>query len=210
MVIRAFPSSSGLTPQNPPTFLTTATLGRAADEGAKRRKNPAPATEPDGAAAQTWELRGHRPDPYFTGRDDELATLHHAFRADGTTFAIQVITGLGGLGKTRLAVEYAWRYASAYDLVWWIRAEDPATMRGDYAELARTLGLLSETDDQAIAALRRELRHRRGWLLVFDNAEDPGELFSLLPDRHSGHVLITSRRREWPLRGGPPPRGPVR
>ena len=99
---------------------------------------------------------------------------------------------------TRLAVEYAWRYASAYDLVWWIRAEDPATMRGDYAELARTLGLVSETDDQAIAALRRELRQRRGWLLVFDNAEDPGELFSLLPDRHPGHVLITSRRREWP------------
>ena len=124
--------SSGLSfphladPANPPTFLTTASLGRAADEGAKRRKNPAPATEPDGAAAQTWELRGHRPDPYFTGRDDELATLHHAFRADGTTFAIQVITGLGGLGKTRLAVEYAWRYAS-----------EPTTSRGGYAPRTR-------------------------------------------------------------------------
>ena len=163
-----------------------------------RGKNQAPAPGPDGTVAEVWELREKRHDPYFTGRDDELATLHHAFRADGTTSAVQVITGLGGLGKTRLAVEYAWQYASAYDLVWWIRAEDPATMRGDYAELARTLGLLSETDDQAIAALSRELRERRGWLLVFDNAEDPGELFSLLPDRHPGHVLITSRRREWP------------
>jgi hypothetical protein len=70
-------------------------------------------------------------------------------------------------------------------------------MRGDYAELAGELGLPSEKDDQAIAALRQELRRRRDWLLIFDNAEDPGELFSLLPDRHQGHVLITSRRREW-------------
>ncbi len=148
--------------------------------------------------AETWELRGHRPDPYFTGRRDELEALHRAFRTKGTTSAVQVISGLGGLGKTRLATEYAWRYAADYDLVWWIRAEDPTTMRGDYAELAGGLGLPSEKDDQAIAALRQELRRRRDWLLIFDNAEDPSELFSLLPDRHQGHVLITSRRREWP------------
>jgi tetratricopeptide (TPR) repeat protein len=152
----------------------------------------------DGGTAETWELRGHRPDPYFTGRDDELEALHQAFRAKSAASAVQVISGLGGLGKTRLAVEYAWRYASDYDLVWWIRAEDSATMRGDYAELAGKLGLPSEQDDQAIAALRQELRRRKDWLLVFDNAEEPAELFSLLPERHQGHVLITSRRRDWP------------
>ena len=152
----------------------------------------------DSDIAETWELRGHRPDPYFAGRHDELEALYRAFRTKGTTSAVQVISGLGGLGKTRLAIEYAWRYAADYDLVWWIRAEDPATMRGDFAELAGELGLPSEKDDQAIAALRQELRRRRDWLLIFDNAEDPGELFPLLPDRHQGHVLITSRRREWP------------
>ena len=156
-----------------------------------------------GADPEVWELRGHRPDPDFAGRDDVLAELFRALRAGRATSTTQVITGLGGQGKTRLVVEYAIKYACAYDLVWWIRAEDPATMRGDYVELAQELGLPAEKDDQAIAALRKELRQRRDWLLIFDNAEDDRELFppdssGLLPERHSGHVLVTSRRREWP------------
>jgi len=156
-----------------------------------------------GADPEVWELRGHRPDPDFAGRDDVLAGLFRVLRAGRVTSTTQVITGLGGQGKTQLVVEYAIKYACAYDLVWWIRAEDPATMRGDYVELAQELGLPAEKDDQAIAALRKELRQRRDWLLIFDNAEDDRELFppdssGLLPERHSGHVLVTSRRREWP------------
>ena len=71
-------------------------------------------------------------------------------------------------------------------------------MRGDYVELAAEVGLPAEKDYQAISALRRELRRRPNWLLIFDNAEDPEELFQLLPERHPGHVLVTSRLREWP------------
>jgi tetratricopeptide (TPR) repeat protein len=151
-----------------------------------------------GIQHEVWELRGHRPDRYFTGRDDELETLYRALRGGSPTAAIQVITGLGGIGKSRLAVEYAFRYGTAYDLVWWIRAEDQATLRSDYVELAQALGLPSGQDDQAVAALRQELRRQRDWLLIFDNAEEPDDLFRLLPDRHPGHVLITTRRREWP------------
>ena len=151
-----------------------------------------------GAPQEVWELRGHRPDRYFIGRDDELAALHRALRAGSPTAVLQVITGLGGLGKTRLAVEYAFRHGAGYDTVWWIRAEDQATMRGDYVELAKALELPSQNDDQAIAAIRQELRRRRDWLLIFDNAEEPSDLIPLLPERHTGHVLITSRRREWP------------
>ena len=150
-----------------------------------------------GRPAEIWDLRGQRADPFFTGRDDELASLHRALRAGHPASAVQVITGLGGQGKTALAVEYAFRHAGAYDLVWWVRAEDPATLRGDFVELAAELGLPTEKDDHAITVLRRELRNRRDWLLIFDNAEDPGKLFRLLPDRHSGHVLVTSRRRDW-------------
>jgi tetratricopeptide (TPR) repeat protein len=151
-----------------------------------------------GIPQEVWELRGHRPDRYFTGRDDELAGLHRALRGGSPTAAIQVITGLGGIGKSRLAVEYAYRYGDGYDLVWWIRAEDGATLRSDYAEFAQKLGLPSDQDDQAVASLREELRRRPSWLLIFDNAEEPEQLFQLLPDRHSGHVLITTRRRDWP------------
>ncbi|WP_170990819.1 FxSxx-COOH system tetratricopeptide repeat protein [Herbidospora galbida] len=147
-----------------------------------------------GAEQEVWELRGHRSDPRFTGRDELLADLHRDLRAS----AIQAITGLGGLGKTQVAIEYAFRHGGSYDLIWWIRAEDPATLRGDYVELAKELGLPFDTDDQAIAALRQSLRRRRNWLLLFDNAEDPKELLPLLPEKLTGHVLITSRKPEWP------------
>ena len=160
--------------------------------------SPATRVRFPGVQHEVWELRGHRPDRYFTGRDDELGALYRALRGGSPTAAIQVITGLGGIGKSRLAVEYAFRYGTAYELVWWIRAEDPATLRSDYVELAEALGLPSGQDDQAVAALRQELRRRRDWLLIFDNAEEPDDLFRLLPDRHPGHVLITTRRREWP------------
>ncbi|MGW4639242.1 FxSxx-COOH system tetratricopeptide repeat protein [Sphaerisporangium sp. NPDC004334] len=151
-----------------------------------------------GAEQGVYELRGHRPDPRFIGRDDTLADLYRALRANRPTSAVQAITGLGGMGKTQVAVEYAFRHGVAYDLVWWVRAEDPTTLRGDYAELATELRLPFEKDDQAIAALRQELRRRKNWLLIFDNAEDPGEILPLIPERHMGHVLITSRRPEWP------------
>jgi tetratricopeptide (TPR) repeat protein len=150
------------------------------------------------ASPEILELRGHREVPHFIGRDEVLSALHRDLRSGRPASAIQVITGLGGQGKTALVVEYARRYAAAYDLVWWIRAEDPATLRGDYVELAAELGLPAEKDDQAIAALRRELRRRRDALLIVDNAEDPDELFPLLPERLSGHVLVTSRLRDWP------------
>src|SRR5262249_52924849 len=72
------------------------------------------------------------------------------------------------------------------------------TLRSDFVELAQELNLPSEQDDTAVASLRQELQRRRDWLLIFDNAEDPDAIFRLLPDRHSGHVLITTRRRDWP------------
>ncbi len=149
------------------------------------------------ADQEAWQLRGQRPNPDFVGRDDELTDLYRAFRANRPASAIQAITGLGGLGKTQLAIQYAYRYGNGYDVVWWVRAEDPTTLRGDYAELAKELGLPFDQDDQAIPALRQMLRRRRDWLLIFDNAEDPEQILPLLPDRLLGHVLITSRLRDW-------------
>ncbi|MEN3537954.1 FxSxx-COOH system tetratricopeptide repeat protein [Microbispora sp. ZYX-F-249] len=151
-----------------------------------------PAADPE-----AWQLRGQRPNPDFVGRDNELTDLYRAFRANRPASAIQAITGLGGLGKTQLAIQYAHRYGSAYDVVWWVRAEDPTTLRGDYAELAKELGLPFDQDDQAVPALRQMLHRRRDWLLIFDNAEDPEQILPLLPDRLLGHVLITSRLRDW-------------
>lgn len=160
-----------------------------------RRVRRFPAGEP-----AIWELREHRADPHFVGREEVLTALARALRAGRPTSNVQVVTGLWGVGKTRVAIEYACWRARGYDLVWWVRAEDPTMLYSDLAELATVLKLPYEQHDQAVAAVRQELRHGdRHWLLVFDNAEDPDTLLPVLPDRHQGHILITSQRRTWPF-----------
>ena len=88
----------------------------------------------------------------------------------------QAIQGVGGIGKTSLAVEYAYRHQARFGVVWWLRAEEPASLVGDYAALAAALGLpeAAQADQQRAAmAVRGWLAANRGWLLVVDNAPDP-------------------------------------
>ena len=83
------------------------------------------------------------------------------------------LTGTAGVGKTQLALEYAYRHAHEFDLVWWLRAEEPTTLQEDYAALAEPLELpeAQESELAVVAyAVRRELSRREHWLLVFDNA----------------------------------------
>ncbi len=109
------------------------------------------------------------------------------------------LCGLGGVGKTQTALEYAYRHAPDYELVWWVAAEEPSTLGRDLEALALRLGLVEREDhDQAAAAaaVRRWLEGHAGWLLVFDNATDPADLGEALP-RGGGHVIITSRHADW-------------
>ncbi len=103
-----------------------------------------------------------------------------------------------GLGKTQLAVEYAHRFASSYEVVWWIAAEQAERIGAQFAALTDALGYPQPGRGQA--ELRRavfaELQARGLWLLVFDNAEDPELLTGWLPGG-GGHVLITSRTHRW-------------
>ncbi|MDP3229743.1 MAG: FxSxx-COOH system tetratricopeptide repeat protein, partial [Acidovorax sp.] len=112
----------------------------------------------------------------------------------------QAIHGLGGVGKTGLAVEYAYRHGPEYSLVWWLRSEEPVALAADYAALARELDLKEKDHpDQGVvaAAVRRWLGQHEGWLLIFDNAPAPREVAGYLPGQVLGRVLITSRNPEW-------------
>jgi tetratricopeptide (TPR) repeat protein len=102
------------------------------------------------------------------------------------------------VGKTQLAIEYAHRFASAYDLVWWIAAEQAWLIGGQFAELAAELwqGKPRIGLEDARRAVFRELRQRSRWLLVFDNADSSEDVARWLPGG-SGHVLITSRAPHW-------------
>jgi tetratricopeptide (TPR) repeat protein len=139
----------------------------------------------------------------FTGRVDQLAELRAALTGD-TPAVVQAVHGMGGVGKTTLALEYAHHHAGDYDIAWWIPAETPDLIPDRLAALAQALDLASATDSpaSAVARLLGALRGQGGWLLVFDNAEDPAALAPFLPGG-GGHVLITSRNPHWDALAAP-------
>jgi tetratricopeptide (TPR) repeat protein len=142
----------------------------------------------------------------FTGRADILSRLRSS---SGKITAVlpedplpRALQGLGGVGKTAVAIEYAHRYRSDYDLVWWVPSDQLPLVRASLAALAEKLGLKAATatgiEGAAMAvldALRRGEPYSR-WLLIFDNADQPEEIGHLIPEG-PGDVLITSRNHRW-------------
>jgi hypothetical protein len=160
-----------------------------------------PVLEPrfPGQLPPTWNLPWGR-NPSFTGRMGLLDRLRAGLAASGRRPAVVALTGMGGVGKSQLALEYAYRWQADYDRVWWVRAEQPATLLADYAALATELGLPERDDpdqDVAVAAVRGWLERNQRWLLVFDNAEEGAAVRPVLPRGGGGGVVITSRNPAW-------------
>ena len=136
----------------------------------------------------------------FVGRQDTLEEIRRLLSAQQTPPLSLV--GLGGVGKTQLAVEYAHRWATAYDLIWWVPAEQPSPAIAALALLSDRLGMPNSVDmRQTIRGVLTALENSAlRWLLVYDNADVPGDLDTLMPAA-GGHVLVTSRNAAWEATG---------
>jgi tetratricopeptide (TPR) repeat protein len=130
--------------------------------------------------------------PFFTGRERVMVKLHEALVAQGRA----ALSGLGGVGKTQVAVEYTHRHFDEYAYTLWATAHSHETLVSSYGTLAGLLKL-SEAGAQdqtaAVEAVKRRLSSNQGWLLILDNADDLVMARAFLPSGKNGHVILTTR-----------------
>jgi len=134
----------------------------------------------------------------FTGRDAMLVRLRDGLQQSGRS-VVHALHGGGGVGKTQLVAEYAWRFANDYDAIWWVNAEQADRIGEQYAAFAVVWRLVEAAAQvgPAVDTLRAYCRSRGKWLVVLDNATSAREVHDWLL-AGPGHVLVTSRDPHWP------------
>jgi len=137
--------------------------------------------------------------PFFTGREAQLEQLRQYLQVTGSVALTQPVSvsGLGGIGKTQLALEYAYRwYPEVYRTVLWVSAADEQALQAGYDELAHRLKLPGRYEQEVktrIQAVKLWLKEHTNWLLIMDNADDLQLARSFFPECKHGHILLTTR-----------------
>ncbi len=160
---------------------------------------PPPPNKPTAGQVTTslWHVP-HQRNPFFTGREALLAHLHETLSRGKATALThpQAISGLGGIGKTQLALEYAYRYHQEYEAVFWVKADTRESVLTDFMGLAHLLNLPEQRAEDlmvAASAVLAWLTTHTKWLLIFDNIDDLAMLPPFLPPALGGHILLTTR-----------------
>jgi tetratricopeptide (TPR) repeat protein len=142
--------------------------------------------------------------PHFTGREAEIRTLREQLVAGGSAVIRQppsALYGLGGVGKTQIATEYAHRFAEDYEVVWWVRADQEDSIQASLVGLGTRLRLPDVSPGDRDRSLRLVIDALQAgdpysrWLLIFDDVTQPNKLRRYIPQ--GGHVIVTSRINEW-------------
>ena len=144
-----------------------------------------------------WNVPFRR-NPFFTGREPIFTQVRTLLHAGKTTALSQppAISGLGGIGKTQTAVEYAYRSRDSYPFVLWVQANDHETLRSNFVALAGLLNLPerdAREQQMVVHAVKQWFETHTGWLLIFDNADDLAMVRDYLPEGTKGHTLLTTR-----------------
>lgn len=159
---------------------------------------------------------------YFVAREAELAEIRSSLRSDGSRRVV-VLHGLGGIGKTQIAITYAKRYRDEYSAVFWLSIKDEASIQQSFIKVARQItqqypnaSLLSavgkqQSQEESIEAVKAwlSLPNNTRWLLIYDNldnprlansAEDAGiDIHQFLPTAYQGSIIITTRSSQVDL-----------
>lgn len=138
-----------------------------------------------------------KPNPHYIGREVLLKDLREKLESGNIAAITQTISGIGGVGKTQLVVQYAYHYRKSYKIVWWINAETEEAIKIGLSELGSRYNIKSESLDVTIEKVLKRLSKKNNWLLIFDNANKFSDLEKFLPNPQEGHVLITSRSQNW-------------
>jgi hypothetical protein len=155
-------------------------------------------------------------------REAELAEMRRTLSSDGSRRVV-VLHGLGGIGKTQLAITYAKRYRDEYSAIFWLNTKDETSIQQSFAKLARQI-LRQYPDASRLSALDIQQNHgevveavkywlslpdNTRWLLIYDNFDDPKmgngtdnagvDIGRFLPEAHQGSVIITTRSSQVDL-----------
>ncbi|MBA2678002.1 MAG: toll/interleukin-1 receptor domain-containing protein, partial [Ktedonobacteraceae bacterium] len=123
-------------------------------------------------ATLPWWKVPYSQNAFFTGRSSILEQLHAAFLARKVGVFVQALTGLGGIGKTQIALEYVYRYVQTYQAIFWVTADPQGDLLADFVSIAQFLHLPEQHEpNQAliVEAIKHWFHQHEGWLLVFDN-----------------------------------------
>jgi tetratricopeptide (TPR) repeat protein/transcriptional regulator with XRE-family HTH domain len=148
--------------------------------------------------ASIWNVP-YRRNLFFTGREDILAYIRTTFGETNHSIAqaqTQAISGLGGIGKTQTAIEYAYRYRDNYSSVFWVRADSHDLLTSDFLTISALLNLPeSNEQDQnvVVKAVQRWFDSHDNWLFILDNADDIHMVEEFIPSSEKGHTLLTTR-----------------
>jgi hypothetical protein len=142
----------------------------------------------------------------FVGRENELERMNDILSPNSLTDRrVVILGGLGGMGKTQLAITYAKRRRTCYESVFWLNASSKASLQQSLRSVAARIGILTATgcspdDDRIrtqISVWLSEPDNTR-WLLIFDNYDEPEkyDIKQYFPDAWQGSIIITTRSPE--------------